>query len=646
MHKLFIELRQNWTIITSLFAISLGFVVWLLRQWHLRRARVHRWPFIKLSYMSTIDDEKKMGLVQNVKSKLRPECNIKYLFVLADYGCGKSYFLHYLHYWLLRRQWWLGLKPRLVKLATQDLETHLQNVPIQEQASTILLLDGLDEDKKAMLNVHERFNEIVTRTQNFAKIVITSRLNFWGDYHPEKAKVFVENFEQSKAFFHICPLSDKEIKSYLFRKFFYMPWVAERIWQQICANESFRDLASRPLLLSYMTPEILDKILPSNAESIVAEPLKNMKRKFFDVITERNYKRKDCYFFRDFDSFNRIMMVIAKDLTIESRIIPFAKFYEYYQEIRSKYDLKEDFNKDYIKALEQEEKAVKHRSLLAKDSSSISFSHRSISEYYTALYIEHYLLAKNRYYNFPEIPTKEVGDLICFERGGFRFIAGGMLVTGKSLTPSTKRVSPFFIKTRPVSYTEFEEYTNDKNLPRRMRPIDSHATPESTVNDTWKEAKAYFGAYLGDKKPPYLKDSAQNLQLAAPIINVTWHEAKAYCDWLALRLNKSFRLPTEDEWEITCRGGARDDFIRMIDGRSSDAYLDANTPNFLGVYGFDGNNWEWCEDFYDGTKLFRSGRGGGGLNDAYGYGGRRGIPADAGNDNIRFRIVYSITDNL
>ncbi len=39
-----------------------------------------------------------------------------------------------------------------------------------------------------------------------------------------------------------------------------------------------------------------------------------------------------------------------------------------------------------------------------------------------------------------------------------------------------------------------------------------------------------------------------------PAYPVTWNGADAYCKWLAMRLNKPYRLPTEAEWELTARG--------------------------------------------------------------------------------------------
>src|SRR5262249_55819322 len=38
-----------------------------------------------------------------------------------------------------------------------------------------------------------------------------------------------------------------------------------------------------------------------------------------------------------------------------------------------------------------------------------------------------------------------------------------------------------------------------------------------------------------------------------PVVNVSWHDASAFCDWLSKKEGKTYRLPTEAEWEYSCR---------------------------------------------------------------------------------------------
>jgi formylglycine-generating enzyme required for sulfatase activity len=68
------------------------------------------------------------------------------------------------------------------------------------------------------------------------------------------------------------------------------------------------------------------------------------------------------------------------------------------------------------------------------------------------------------------------------------------------------------------------------------------------TQDQWK---AIMGA---DNNPSPLK--ADNLPVAA----VSWEQARAFCERLSARENRTYRLPTESQWEYACRTGTTTPF--------------------------------------------------------------------------------------
>jgi formylglycine-generating enzyme required for sulfatase activity len=133
-----------------------------------------------------------------------------------------------------------------------------------------------------------------------------------------------------------------------------------------------------------------------------------------------------------------------------------------------------------------------------------------------------------------------------------------------------------------------------------------------------------------------------------PAIYVTWNDATAFCRWLSKKEGKTYRLPTEAEWEYACRAGSTSrysfgnnpeeivrygnasdqdrknlwpkanatvlsfdengkkettnlpfPFLSGRDGYAWTAPVGKYKANTFGLYDMHGNAWEWCSDWHE-----------------------------------------------
>jgi len=96
-----------------------------------------------------------------------------------------------------------------------------------------------------------------------------------------------------------------------------------------------------------------------------------------------------------------------------------------------------------------------------------------------------------------------------------------------------------------------------------------------------------------------------------PVNDVTWDQAIDFCNRLSEKEGRTYRLPTEAEWEYACRAGTTTAFSFGDDSALLDQFgwYNANAhgkpqpvaqkrPNAWGLYDMHGNVREWCADWW------------------------------------------------
>jgi formylglycine-generating enzyme required for sulfatase activity/tRNA A-37 threonylcarbamoyl transferase component Bud32 len=269
-------------------------------------------------------------------------------------------------------------------------------------------------------------------------------------------------------------------------------------------------------------------------------------------------------------------------------------------------------------------------------------------------------------------------DLVLIPPGEFRMGAIDSEQKGapSKVTGRVRITRPFLLASREVTRRDFSEFTRQSAY--RTEAERGVVSGHGVEGENFTQTPAYSWKNTG------FTQSDDH-----PVVNVTWNDAVAFCDWLSKKENRTYRLPTEAEWEYACRAGTTTRFQHGDDpeglvtlGNVPDALATERFPNFIGIKGRDGfvfsapvgsyrtnafglydmhgNVWEWCSDWAGAeyrstialddptgptTGVARMVRGGSWYNSLDGCesGFRVGFPAEFATFNFGFRIALSVT---
>uniref|UniRef100_A0A493TMN1 Sulfatase modifying factor 1 n=1 Tax=Anas platyrhynchos platyrhynchos TaxID=8840 RepID=A0A493TMN1_ANAPP len=222
----------------------------------------------------------------------------------------------------------------------------------------------------------------------------------------------------------------------------------------------------------------------------------------------------------------------------------------------------------------------------------------------------------------------------CWKKFGFETIHGSQMVAipGGVFTMGTDepeiwqdgegparrvRLNGFYMDQHEVSNEDFERFVNATGYLTEAEKFGDSFVFEGMLSEElphsalWPALQNFINC--ADDLVPFVFFP----RMDHPVLHVSWNDAVAFCTWAGKR------LPTEAEWEYSCRGGLENRLFpwgnklqpkgqhyaniwqgvfpsnnTAEDGYKGTAPVTAFPPNGYGLYNIVGNVWEWTSDWW------------------------------------------------
>lgn len=184
---------------------------------------------------------------------------------------------------------------------------------------------------------------------------------------------------------------------------------------------------------------------------------------------------------------------------------------------------------------------------------------------------------------------------------------GGIITWSMLMMPAhrVRLTKPFYIGATEVTVGQFRKFVEATGYKTEAEQGLVHGQPYQGQRPfcTWRKPMAW-------RKPPLKQHDDE------PVIHLCWNDCVAFCNWLSKEEGVEYCLPTEAEWEYSCRAGTTTPWsfgdIGDFDARGNKHAIWSDggqkfdrpqrvaqrEPNAFGLYDMHGNMWEYVADWW------------------------------------------------